>query len=67
MSREEKRKIQRDINYIVENAKADMVDWVLKLPYDVTEREAAAWQAGYIAGMNRVRENVSGREQEVWR
>ena len=62
MSREEKRKLQRDINYIVENAKTDMVDWVLKLPYDVTEREAAAWQAGYIAGINRVRQSVSGRE-----
>lgn len=62
MSRQEKRKIQRDINYIVENAKADMVDWVLKLPYDITEREAAAWQAGYIAGLNRVRNEVSSRE-----
>lgn len=59
MPRQEKRKIQRDINYIVDNAKKDMTDWVLKLPYDVTEREAAAWQAGYIAGLNRVRTEVS--------
>lgn len=59
MSREEKRKIQRDVNYIVENAKRDMADWVLKLPYDATEREAQAWQAGYIAGLNRVRQEVS--------
>jgi hypothetical protein len=54
MPREEKRKIQRDVNYIIENAKRDMADWVLKLPYDVNEREAAAWQAGYIAGINRM-------------
>ena len=59
MSREEKRKLQRDVNYIVENAKKDMADWVLNLPFDVTEREAAAWQAGYIAGLNRVRSEVS--------
>ena len=59
MTREEKRKIQRDINYIVENAKRDMADWVLSLPYDVTEKEATAWQAGYIAGINRVREEVN--------
>ncbi len=62
MSRTEKRKIQRDVEYIVENAKKDMADWVLKLPYGVTEKEAAAWQAGYIAGLNRVRNEVSGRE-----
>ncbi len=55
MAREEKRKIQRDINYVVENAKKDMADWVLKLPYGVTEKEAAAWQAGYIAGINRIK------------
>lgn len=59
MPRQEKRKIQRDINYIVDNAKKDMADWVLKLPYDITEREASAWQAGYIAGLNRVRAEVS--------
>ena len=53
--RQEERKVQRDVNYIVDNAKKDMSDWVLKLPYDVTEREAAAWQAGYIAGINRIR------------
>jgi hypothetical protein len=55
LAREEKRKIQRDINYVVENAKKDMADWVLKLPYGVTEKEAAAWQAGYIAGINRIK------------
>jgi hypothetical protein len=59
MSRHEKRKIQRDIDYIVENAKRDMADWVLKMPYSVTENEISAWQAGYIAGINRVREEVS--------
>lgn len=59
MPRQERRKIQRDVNYIVENAKKDMADWVLKLPYDVTEREATAWQAGYIAGLNRVRSEAS--------
>lgn len=59
MTREEKRKIQRDIDVIVQNAKQDMADWVLKLPYSVTESEAKAWQAGYIAGINRVRQSVS--------
>lgn len=62
MPRAEKRKIQRDIDYIVENAKRDMADWVLKLPYSITEKEAMAWQAGYIAGLNRVKNEVSGRE-----
>lgn len=62
MSREEKRKLQRDIEVILENAKQDMADWVLKFPYAVTEAEARAWQAGYIAGINRVRQSVSGRE-----
>lgn len=55
-----KRKIQRDISYIVDNAKKDMADWILKMPYDVTEKEAAAWQAGYISGINRVGQEVSG-------
>ena len=62
MTIHEKRKIQRDVEYIVDNAKKDMADWVLKLKYDVTEREATAWQEGYIAGLNRVRSEVSGRE-----
>lgn len=59
MPREERRKIQRDIDYIVDNAKKDMANWIMKLPYDVTERELTAWQAGYIAGLNRVREEVA--------
>lgn len=59
MPRQEKRKIQRDIDYIVDNAKKDMVDWILKLPYDVNEKEITAWQAGYLAGLNRVRQEVA--------
>lgn len=62
MSREEKRKVQREISNIAENAKKDMAEWVLKLPYAVTENEAKAWQAGYIAGINRMSNNVSGRK-----
>jgi hypothetical protein len=59
MTRHEKRKIQRDIDYIVENAKQDMADWIMKLPYATTESELKAWQAGYVAGINRVRQSVS--------
>ncbi len=59
MSREEKRKINRDVQLIVDNAKRDMNDWILKLPYSVTESEAKAWQAGYIAGINRIKEQVN--------
>lgn len=53
--RTERRKVQRDVDTIVANAKKDMNDWIMKLPYAITEAEMKAWQAGYIAGINRIK------------
>jgi hypothetical protein len=53
-AREAKRKTERQIVNIVAKAKVDMNKWMLALPSSVTEAEVLAWQAGYIAGINRM-------------
>jgi hypothetical protein len=53
-AREAKRKAERQIVNIVAKAKVDMNKWMLALPSSVTEAEVLAWQAGYIAGINRM-------------
>jgi hypothetical protein len=54
MSRQEKRKAERQANSIIKNAKSDMVKWVQDIGYVPTETEAKAWQEGYLAGINRM-------------
>jgi hypothetical protein len=53
-NRQDKRKTQREIENIVAKAKVDMNNWILSLPSSVTEGQVIAWQAGYIAGVNRM-------------
>jgi hypothetical protein len=53
-NRQDKRKAQREIENIVAKAKVDMNNWILSLPSSVTEGQVIAWQAGYIAGVNRM-------------
>jgi hypothetical protein len=53
-NRQDKRKAQRQIENIVAKAKVDMNNWILSLPSSVTEGQVVAWQAGYIAGVNRM-------------
>jgi hypothetical protein len=54
MKRQEKRKAERQAAQIVKNAKMDMVKWVETLDALPTDKEAAAWQNGYLAGINRI-------------
>lgn len=53
MSRLEKRKITRDISVLVKKAKIDMETYIASLSYTPSDFEIKAWQAGYIAGINR--------------
>jgi hypothetical protein len=53
MSRAEKRKASRKIQAIVYKAKQDMQEYVQTLQDPPTAPELRAWQAGYIAGLNR--------------
>lgn len=53
MSRAEKRKAARQIQAIVGKAKQDMQDYIETLQDPPTAPELRAWQAGYIAGINR--------------
>jgi hypothetical protein len=53
-NRQSKRKAERQIENIVTKAKVDMNKWILSLPSSVTEGQVLAWQAGYIAGVNRM-------------
>lgn len=54
MSRQEKRKADRQATTIIKNAKIDMVKWVEEIGYQPSDLEALAWQKGYISGVNRI-------------
>ena len=53
MSRQTKREQDRVLNSIIHKAKLDMEKWILTLPTIPSEIEIKAFQAGYIAGINR--------------
>ncbi len=57
MSRQEKRKADRLAASIVKNAKTDMIKWVETIDHIPSDAEAKAWQEGYLAGINRVRQS----------
>lgn len=54
MSRAEKRKSNRQAINLIARAKKDMLNWVEELGRVPSDDEAKAWQAGYVAGINRV-------------
>jgi uncharacterized protein YecA (UPF0149 family) len=59
MSRTERRKIERETAAVIRKAKADMQGWVDNLKEMPSQTEVRAWQAGYIAGLNRSDTNVT--------
>lgn len=52
-SRQEKRKQEAQLAAIIRKAKIDMEKWISDLPTLPSEIEIKAFQAGYIAGINR--------------
>lgn len=59
MSRTERRKIERETAAVIRKAKTDMQGWVDALQELPSQAEVRAWQAGYIAGLNRSNTNVT--------
>jgi hypothetical protein len=53
ISRQEKRKQDAELSAIIRKAKIDMQKWISDLPTIPSEIEIKAFQAGYIAGINR--------------
>jgi hypothetical protein len=53
MDRKTRRDNERIINTIKKKAVKDTEDWILSLSSPPTRAELLAFQAGYIAGMNR--------------
>lgn len=53
MSRQTKREQERLLNSIIRKAKIDTENWIMTLTSPPTEAELRAFQAGYVAGMNR--------------
>lgn len=53
MAREDRRKVQKDIRSIINKAKSAMYSWIVDLGYEPTNIEIKAWQAGYLAGLNK--------------
>jgi hypothetical protein len=53
MTRQVRRDNERIINTVRKKAVKDMQDWVLTLSSPPTKAEILAYQAGYIAGINR--------------
>lgn len=56
------RKARRDNKKVIETvkrkAKQDMADWILEIDRMPTEEEILAFQAGYVAGINRGANNA---------
>lgn len=52
-NRSQKRKQDAELASIVRKAKADMANWISTLTVVPSEIEIKAFQAGYIAGINR--------------
>jgi hypothetical protein len=53
MDRKTRRQNERLLNSIKRKAKKDMEDWMLSLSELPSEGEVKAFQAGYLAGINR--------------
>jgi len=53
MDRKTRRENLRLLEAVKRKAKKDMQDWMLSLPELPSEGEVKAFQAGYIAGINR--------------
>lgn len=53
MDRKTRRENLRLLEAVKRKAKKDMQDWMLSLPELPSEGEVKAFQAGYIAGVNR--------------
>lgn len=51
--RQQKRKQEAELAAIIRKAKSDMQKWISDLPTIPSESEIKAFQAGYIAGINR--------------
>ena len=49
----QRRKHDAETSAIIRKAKKDMMSWIGVLGYSPSEKEVRAWQAGYIAGINR--------------
>jgi hypothetical protein len=54
--RQEQRKLDRQSKAIIQKAKVDMQEYLETLQELPSELEIRAWQAGYIAGINRMSE-----------
>jgi hypothetical protein len=52
-NRQQKRKQDAELAAIIRKAKADMANWISNLSDMPSEVEIKAFQAGYIAGINR--------------
>ena len=57
MPRAERRQVSKEIRSIARKAKEAMYKWVITLDHEPTDNELLAWQAGYIAGLNRDNED----------
>lgn len=54
MSRYDTRKASRQAANIITRAKKDMIVWIEGLNHLPSENEMISWQAGYVAGVNRL-------------
>ena len=50
----QRRKSEKETEKIVKVAKQDMLSWMSELSSIPSEEEIRAWQAGYLAGINRI-------------
>ena len=58
LNRQQKRRYDQDLSAVIRKAKTDMQDWVSTIGEQPSKLEVVAWQAGYIAGLNRATANL---------
>ena len=56
-NRKDRRKAERMLLAIANKAKKDMSDWLDTLTEEPTVEQMQAWKAGYIAGINRSKDD----------
>jgi hypothetical protein len=53
-NRTDKRRIEKQLQALAKKAKQDMATWAAGASQVPTREEMLAWQAGYLAGINRL-------------
>jgi hypothetical protein len=64
MGRRQQRQYEKEVASVIRKAKKDMESWIMAIGEQPSQLEVIAWQAGYIAGINRATSNLDKLKQQ---